>query len=269
MALTYRTAGAWGAGKGSNLTPTEYDQNVYELAQAVAAAEGIAPYQITEIEVINNQMTIHLDGGTSFGPYDLPVATFQWRGAWAPETQYYLGDFFNAADGFYFSTRDFISNAGVFLPLYGDGGGPYAHLIIPYPNLYTVAAFFPGTVGYGVFAESSDSAAMFMHLFAHEVYFLAELPLAQAALYVPPTADVSYPIVKLTRDSSGVTTETIGAVEFALGEDEGTFTFDLDVQFGPGDRMAILRMGTLDDTARDFTVTIPGIKGTIPEAPSS
>lgn len=40
MTTTYRTAGAWGAGKGANLTAAEVDTNFYGLEQRVGDLEG-------------------------------------------------------------------------------------------------------------------------------------------------------------------------------------------------------------------------------------
>jgi hypothetical protein len=79
MTTTYRTAGAWGAGKGSNLTAAEVDGNFYGLDQRIADLEGNppAPNEISNITVTGTQMTIYLEGGASFGPFTLPQANFR------------------------------------------------------------------------------------------------------------------------------------------------------------------------------------------------
>lgn len=79
MTITYRTAGAWGAGKGSNLTPAEVDGNFWDLVQQIAAiiADIPAPAEISNIVVTGTQMTIYLENGTSFGPFTLPQANFR------------------------------------------------------------------------------------------------------------------------------------------------------------------------------------------------
>jgi hypothetical protein len=91
MTLTYRTVGAWGAGKGTNLLPSEIDQNIYELATAIAdlqddtaaGANGIAT-----ITIAGSQMSIFLTDGTELGPFTIPVLTFRWRGEWEGNTSY-------------------------------------------------------------------------------------------------------------------------------------------------------------------------------------
>lgn len=40
MTIVYRTSGAWGAGKGSDLTPVEADTDLWTLASAIAALEA-------------------------------------------------------------------------------------------------------------------------------------------------------------------------------------------------------------------------------------
>ncbi|MBZ7921669.1 hypothetical protein LAC81_07725 [Ensifer adhaerens] len=74
MTLTYRTSGAWGSGKGSNLTAAEIDGNTHELAERVAELEGSAPEpnQISNITQAGNTITIHLEDGSTFGPFILP-----------------------------------------------------------------------------------------------------------------------------------------------------------------------------------------------------
>lgn len=79
MPVIYRTAGAWGAGKGSNLTPAEVDGNFYQLAQDILAAiAGMeTPNGIADITVSGSQMTITLDDATVLGPFTIPRIPFR------------------------------------------------------------------------------------------------------------------------------------------------------------------------------------------------
>jgi hypothetical protein len=91
MTLTYRTGGPWGAGKGTNLTPSEVDQNVYELAQAIVALqdhETAGANGIATVTLADTQMSIFLTDGTELGPFTIPVLKFRWRGEWEPDTSY-------------------------------------------------------------------------------------------------------------------------------------------------------------------------------------
>ncbi|KEC73137.1 hypothetical protein RLPCCGM1_c1253 [Rhizobium leguminosarum bv. phaseoli CCGM1] len=72
--ITFRTAGAWGAGKGSNLTPAEVDANFYDLDGRVAELEDNppGPNQIADITQVGDQITIVMEDASTFGPFTLP-----------------------------------------------------------------------------------------------------------------------------------------------------------------------------------------------------
>ncbi|MDK1386388.1 hypothetical protein QN224_13310 [Sinorhizobium sp. 8-89] len=74
MTITYRTTGAWGAGKGSNLTPAEVDGSFYDLDARVAEMEANPPEpnQIASITQAGNTITIHMEDGSTHGPFTLP-----------------------------------------------------------------------------------------------------------------------------------------------------------------------------------------------------
>lgn len=94
MAVIYRTAGAWGAGKGSNLTPAEVDGNFYDHEGRIDALESSppTPNEIASIVVEDGQLTITMDDDTAYGPFTLPVASFNWRGDWYASQTYSLND---------------------------------------------------------------------------------------------------------------------------------------------------------------------------------
>lgn len=109
--LTLRTDDSdWGSGKGTNLTANEVDQNFWNLVQRIIALETNTPEpaEIASIDVTGSRFTITLDNATVFGPYELPVAAFQWRGTWAPETLYDVFDLVTIDEG---------DNAGVYMVL--------------------------------------------------------------------------------------------------------------------------------------------------------
>ena len=93
--MIYRGAGAWGAGKGGNLTPAEVDGNFYELRVDLDAVvdDLPAPAEIDTITVVGGQMTIVLSDARSFGPYTLPRATFRYRGDYEAANNYFANDF--------------------------------------------------------------------------------------------------------------------------------------------------------------------------------
>lgn len=98
--IVFRTLGAWGAGKGANLLPSEIDSNFWSLIQAIVDLQNnpALPVGIASISVAGTQMTITLTDGTVLGPYTLPVLTFRWRGEWTPSTLYAVLDVFTVVN---------------------------------------------------------------------------------------------------------------------------------------------------------------------------
>lgn len=94
MAIVYRTPGAWGTGKGTNLTNVEVDENFWQLVLRLIAIETNPPTAIgiANIQVIGSQFKIILDDATEFGPYALPIAQFKYRGDWQNDMTYFPFD---------------------------------------------------------------------------------------------------------------------------------------------------------------------------------
>jgi hypothetical protein len=101
MDITFRTLGAWGAGKGSNLEASEVDTNFWSLAEAIIALQNNPPLPvgIALVTVTGTQMTITLTDGTVMGPFVLPVLTFRWRGEYDGATLYAALDVFTVSTG--------------------------------------------------------------------------------------------------------------------------------------------------------------------------
>jgi hypothetical protein len=96
----YRTAGDWGSGKGSNLTPAEVDGNFWAMIPWFASevsglpnANGIASVTVSA----DNVMDVCLDDGAHFGPFTIATNTLNWSGAWVPSTAYSVNDVFSVA----------------------------------------------------------------------------------------------------------------------------------------------------------------------------
>lgn len=114
MALTYRENGAWGTGKGSQLTNPEIDGNFYDLATRLIAVEtnGVLPAEISNFTLVGTQLTIYLSNGQIFGPYTIPLATMHFRGDWLPATAYFELDLVRVTgQGLFLVLRDHTSEA--------------------------------------------------------------------------------------------------------------------------------------------------------------
>lgn len=126
---TYRTAGAWGAGKGSNLTPAEVDENFYELRTDVDDLIANPPTAdgISSVSQSGFNLTFHTTLGNTLGPIVMPVVQFRWRGEWAALTMYEAADLFKVTGEGLFSVLEDHTSAATFDPL-ATGGSPVAPL---------------------------------------------------------------------------------------------------------------------------------------------
>jgi predicted ribosomally synthesized peptide with SipW-like signal peptide len=134
MAYIYRTPGAWGPGKGANLTAAEVDGNFWQ-AQGDIAAKAVQGVGIANITVTGNLMYVALSDHTLLGPYELPVATLNFRGAWAPNTSYLANDVVSENGAAYVVLVNHTS-AAAFDPGANDGAGHnYYQMILNQPSV--------------------------------------------------------------------------------------------------------------------------------------
>jgi hypothetical protein len=87
----YRTIGAWGAGKGSDLTAAEVDNNFWDAIQRIIALETVTSMIGAEIDyfsVVGDQLTVHMTDHSLRGPYTIPTADYTFRGTWQASTAY-------------------------------------------------------------------------------------------------------------------------------------------------------------------------------------
>ena len=113
MAIIYRNAGAWGAGKGARLTSLEGDGNFWDHEQRIADLETNPPVAvgIYAVDVTGNQMTIVLTDATELGPFTLPTNTWTWKGEWLPATVYFAGDLISQEGAIYLVLNNHTSDA--------------------------------------------------------------------------------------------------------------------------------------------------------------
>lgn len=257
--LVFRTDDAtrWGTGVGRNLTPTEVDLNFWILLELYysLADNPVQPNQIVDITSTDNELTVVMSDSTTFGPFPMPLATWTWRGNWAPNTAFEKFDLFNEANGLYLVLQDHTSNS-TFDSEAGNIAGRYYSHLIPYPVTMDIGFFFPGLPGTGI----DTNNPMFSYLAAHTYFLNADLPLSRASVDVAFTDATSFDIQ--------INSLVIGSVDFAASATEATFTFDDDVQFIPGDKLKVMRPTSIDVTGANLTVTFAATKGDI-EGPSS
>lgn len=116
---------------------------------------------------------------------------------------------------------------------------------------------FAGTVPYDIGAYFDGVPQASEHLFqftAIRDYWLNQnLPLSRATALFPAAGATTFDIQK-----NGV---SIGSMNFAAAATVATFVFAADVQFNPGDVLAVVDSGTPDATLADISMTFAGQLG--------
>jgi hypothetical protein len=195
MSMIYRTTGAWGAGKGSNLTAAEVDGNFYTLLLRIIDLEENppSPISIADITMTGNQIVIHMTNGEVHGPFNVPVATFTWMEEWTPNTSYNVFDVFIVpGDGQYLviepyeSATDFDPNASQIVKMFS----------IPDQAMIPVSDII--TPGGGVFQLEPEHMGEYLRFSSETVVALPDVgpdslfPIGSVVvIYKDTTADVS------------------------------------------------------------------------------
>jgi hypothetical protein len=158
MAIIYRTAGGWGAGKGSNLTAAEVDGNFWDLHGRVDTLETTppAPNNIDDITVSGSQMTITMEDASTFGPFTLPTARWRWRDTWEDATVYTVNDFFRDDEGNVYLVLIGHTSAAPFDPDLESSGNPVYELILDVSTIGSGSAIVTvATTTYTLLAENA------------------------------------------------------------------------------------------------------------------
>jgi len=101
MAIVYRTDGAWGTGKGTNLAPDEVDGNFYDVDLRVTYIEDnpVEPVTPIAINIEGSAFSMGLSNGETLGPIMITYPMPTWRDHWNPGVAYNEMDFFLSPDG--------------------------------------------------------------------------------------------------------------------------------------------------------------------------
>lgn len=132
--VNFVTSGAWGEGLGTLLSAAQIDHNFFHILSRVVTLEGSlpSPASIADLTIDGVTFRLHLTNGDVLGPYQLPAAGFDWRGAWEAETAYGpFHVFFVAKVGLFMSLRTHESSAE-FDASEETTEGPLYHTIFSY-----------------------------------------------------------------------------------------------------------------------------------------
>lgn len=248
----------WGTGTGTPLPAADIDRNFFTLAEKVKSLQDDPPtaVDISNIVVVGRQFKIYLSDGTEFGPYNLPIAQFNWRSEWFPDVDYLELDLVTVKGQGLFVVTTNHHSASTFDPNAVDGGGHiiYQKVFGEDVYVYNIGFFYPGKPGTGLVAGDMILA----HLFNESVYLLeSSVDTAYfAKLATAPAADMEFAIFKNGTE--------IGSVAFALGEQDGAITITATTQFEAGDVLYVQYPDDgIDADARHLTITMRGLRGTV------
>ena len=275
--ITYRTTddARWGSGQGSNLAPHQIDVNFWVLYSQLQTllSEIALTASIDSFQVIGNQLYVHLTNHTILGPYTLPQATWNFRGQWAPTTEYFVNDVFQYGDVVYIVLFHHTS-AGTFDPFANDGSGhDYYQALLQAPSNGLPDGGIPGQVlvvqtagsPHGVPVSAWQSLTRNIALFAQGVMAPSELLMQ----YVVPE-DMTLPLHLSSPNSKAysagipATTQTftiyknnvsIGSVAFH-SDGSVVFTLATAVSFVPGDVLSITSPSVPDAHQHDVSITL-------------
>jgi hypothetical protein len=264
MAVNYRTTGPWGAGKGSNLTAAEVDGNFWDHEGRLVAVEAnpALPHEIASMSAVGTGLYVRLDDGTQYGPIQMPVLSFRWRGEWALDTAYEVLDVFKVTgDGMYYVLFDHTTPAsGAFDSSATESGGLpiYQQLFgavdqpAPIDPLYDIAFYYPALVPGGEFI-----LAQFM--VPRDLTIPVALASSLARLEVAPTQSFVISIY-----ASGPTLSEVLVADFfwTEGYNDGvsTYYYGDKLDLTAGDLITIKGPSTADATAAQLAITLAALR---------
>jgi hypothetical protein len=260
MPIIYRTAGAWGPGKGSDLNAVEIDGNFANLDGRIQALIDNPPSAVGVSNIVIEGLSVlfYMTDGSTYGPFPLPYVTFRIRAAFdsSVASSYDAMDLI-PVDGLGLFLVRFNHDYAIgeaFDPALMSGTDPvYIKVFGEDPYIYDFGFFYPGKPGVGI----EDGFQMAGHLPARDIYLPAGLPGSKASLKVAPTAALSFNLL--------LNADVVGTLDFAIGETAGTFTLAADAQLiaADGDAFYLDKPSAIDDTAKQLTVTFIARQGQI------
>jgi hypothetical protein len=276
MAITYRTNDntRWGVGQGSDLSAAQIDINYWELFSAITALQDHQDNAAAGIDFLNvsgDQFFVHLTDHTVLGPYQLPVAAWNFTGDWLPSHAYSVMDTFTGPDaGVYLVitahtsglTFDAGANDGIGHNFYAallappislmPAGGTIAQRLAKIDSADYNAQWVNDPVRIAVYVEGQPTSGEKLMVYtAVDTFVLpAGLSTSRASCQASGAGALSY---GLTKNGS-----SIGSVNFAAASLVATFAFTGDVQFVPGDVLVITGPSSPSATQSNIAITLVG-----------
>lgn len=265
MTITYRTAGAWGAGQGADLTAAQVDNNFYDLVQQIATItadlpDGVLIDATDPVDVSGSFFKFNMTDGSQSEPIPLPVATFSPAGEWTNSTPYARYNVITARKfGTFLVLRDHVTPPppATFNPAATDGSGnPLYQLLAPYLDVnYDISVSVPGPTQRSagdLLAQVAVVRAFHVLSGAHDAF--AYLDVANAA---------GGANIEISIENNRVEIGTIIFVSGGADTDGGqpaALAWPADVYFLQGDIIGFRVVSSDDAAASDLVIGIPGVR---------
>lgn len=269
--LTYRTDDntRWGSGQGSNLAAVTIDLNFWDLFSSVTALEDHQQTlsEIDFLNVVGNQMFVHMTDHRVLGPYTLPSAQWNPRGAWAPLTNYAAFDVVSNNGSVYLVTAN-VTSASTFSAFATDGqghnlymlllaepdnmlptGGNIANKLVKSSGSPFATEWVPDLVRlvYAIEGQPQPDELLPIFVCVDHMFLPAGLTGSIAYSNTPTQTNVSFTISK-----NGA---AIGSINFfGPSPEEITPTFPSQVNFVPGDIITINAPAVPDAIQSDISM---------------
>lgn len=271
--VIYRTSGPWGAGLGADLTANQVDTNFWILYSLIVALQDAAPDTISYFTVTGNQMWITMTDHYVFGPFTIPTATFNFRGAWQPNNAYAVNDIFTEGGAVYLVIYAQANSGSSFYAQANDGQGHnyYGLLLAAAPNplpddglpgqvLQWTTLESPGGVQWAyinrniaIYLEDppNPNEVVARYCFTESTQFPANLTGSKGSAGTVGTGTQEYQLYQ--NDAN------IGMVVFNESPtDTCTFTFPNEVTFHAGDVLTIVAPSIPDPHMTQIAFTLCG-----------
>jgi hypothetical protein len=247
----------WGTGKGSNLTPAEVDDNIWELRTAIDAVIASPPVAVSIVSVSQSddktQLTFNTSDSESIGPFTLPVLEFRWRDIWEPATLYEVLDIFQVPGVGMYAVVANHTSAGVFDKNAVSGSPPvvlYKEMFVfaPAQNIvYDMGFYYPGML--------KDIPGSVDRIYEEPIARKILLPVVpmsgsfhRAHLRTPASTAVQDFVIYQNSTN-------IGTVHFEIASNAGTVTINADVNLiADVDMLGVGRQGADDAVAAGLSI---------------
>lgn len=276
--VLYRTTDMtrWGLGLGADLSAAQIDINFWVLYSAITALQDHAltnENQIDFFSVVKDQMFITMMNHQVFGPFQLPVAQWNFQGEWLPTTAYSVMDVVTYAGAVYLVLFAHTS-APTFVPDANDGAGHnfYGLLLQQPSNQLPVGGFIgqrlavsvagggnvPTSVweydkrNIGVYVQGKyDSNEVIIQYAIPEACTLPSGLVGSSFFANTPSVTVSpTPIFTVCKNGN-----PIGTIAWPVSDQDGSITFTADVDFVADDILTLIAPAVVDADLADISFT--------------